>query len=83
MISSTMPGKIYHAEVGFAAKDHPPIPFLLVTVVLTIGEQTILAAVAHYYSNNSEGEQLMGVNLKGHAKALPVSRAYHHLFKHM
>ena len=34
-------------------------------------------------STRREGEGRMSVNLKGHKKPLPVSRAYHHLFKHM
>ncbi len=34
-------------------------------------------------STRREGDGRMSVNLKGHAKPLPVSRAYHHLFKHM
>ncbi len=34
-------------------------------------------------STRREGEGRMSVNLKGHGKPLPVSRAYQHLFKHM
>ncbi|MEO8386038.1 MAG: LytTR family DNA-binding domain-containing protein, partial [Betaproteobacteria bacterium] len=34
-------------------------------------------------STRRDGEGRLSVNLKGHPKALPVSRAYQHLFKHM
>ena len=34
-------------------------------------------------STRRDGDGRMNVNLKGHSKPLPVSRAYHHLFKHM
>jgi DNA-binding LytR/AlgR family response regulator len=34
-------------------------------------------------STRREGDSRMSVNLKGYAKPLVVSRAYHHLFKHM
>lgn len=34
-------------------------------------------------STRREGDGRMSVNLKGHDKPLAVSRAYHHLFKHM
>ena len=34
-------------------------------------------------STRREGEGRMSVNLKGHSKPLPVSRAYQHLFKQM
>jgi DNA-binding LytR/AlgR family response regulator len=34
-------------------------------------------------STRREGEGRLSVNLKGHNKPLPVSRAYQHLFKHM
>lgn len=34
-------------------------------------------------STRREGDGRMSVNVKGHKKPLPVSRAYHHLFKHM
>ena len=34
-------------------------------------------------STRRDGDGRVSVNLKGHAKPLPVSRAYQHLFKHM
>jgi DNA-binding LytR/AlgR family response regulator len=34
-------------------------------------------------STRREGDGRMSVNLKGHGKPLAISRAYHHLFKHM
>ena len=34
-------------------------------------------------STRRDGDGRVSVNLKGHTKPLPVSRAYQHLFKHM
>lgn len=34
-------------------------------------------------STRRESDGRVSVNLKGHSKPLPVSRAYHHLFRHM
>jgi DNA-binding LytR/AlgR family response regulator len=39
--------------------------------------------VQYIASTRREGDGRMSVNLKGHKKVLPVSRAYHHLFKNM